>query len=143
MLRLGDDADHRGCPWNNYLVEKIRSTFTKKKPHMPDMSEADMSEALCNLRNAEAERDEVEQKTLRQLLEPPPEQGAGEQYVGMVDKVKRLATAHICGPLIAHVPDLDEMEFPGACNACGGSHCYCLRCNRSYCIICEETGCDP
>ena len=45
-------------------------------------------------------------------------------------------------PPLAHVPDPDEGEFEGACNLCGGSHCYCVHCGRSYCIICEEDGCE-
>ena len=41
----------------------------------------------------------------------------------------------------AHEPDPDEPEFEGACNVCGGSHCYCANCGASYCVICEATGC--
>ena len=40
-----------------------------------------------------------------------------------------------------HVPDPEEGEFEGACNVCGGSHCYCARCGASFCIICEVAGC--
>ena len=35
-----------------------------------------------------------------------------------------------------------EGEFEGACNVCGGSHMYCRLCGVSYCIMCEEAGCD-
>ena len=42
----------------------------------------------------------------------------------------------------AHEPDPDEPEFEGACNVCGGSHCYCVNCGVSYCIICEANGCE-
>jgi hypothetical protein len=38
--------------------------------------------------------------------------------------------------------DLDEGEYEGACNVCGGSHCYCVNCGVSYCIICEANGCE-
>lgn len=41
-----------------------------------------------------------------------------------------------------HEPDLDEGEFEGACNVCGGSVCYCARCGVCYCIICEVNGCE-
>ena len=44
------------------------------------------------------------------------------------------------GPL--HEPDPDEGEFEGACNVCGGSHMYCRLCSVSYCIMCEEAGCE-
>ena len=42
---------------------------------------------------------------------------------------------------LEHVPDPEEGEFEGACNVCGGSHCYCARCGASFCIICEVAGC--
>ena len=45
-------------------------------------------------------------------------------------------------PVLAeHEPDLTEGEFEGACNVCGGSHCYCVKCGTSFCIICEAGGC--
>ena len=40
-----------------------------------------------------------------------------------------------------HVPDVEEGEWEGACNECGGSHCSCARCGVSFCIICEVHGC--
>ena len=41
-----------------------------------------------------------------------------------------------------HEPDLDEGEYEGACNVCGGSVCYCVHCGLAYCIICEANGCE-
>jgi hypothetical protein len=51
---------------------------------------------------AEAERIQVEREELRKLQEPPPKQVAGEQYVSMVETVKRLAVEY------------DDIEKPGA-----------------------------
>ena len=48
----------------------------------------------------------------------------------------------VASSLPEHEPDLDEPEFEGACNVCGGSHCYCVNCGVSYCIICEANGCE-
>ena len=48
----------------------------------------------------------------------------------------------VASSLPEHEPDLDEGEYEGACNVCGGSHCYCVNCGRSYCVICEANGCE-